>query len=90
MPTALLCSLPLASDVNNDVRTATLRCCLNACAAGFDSLSRLRTGTDASAASVAKDPRVRLARAFCQSAWSPVVRARPGPKILPRRRPTSL
>jgi len=61
--------LPLASDINNDVRTATLRCCLNACAAGFDSLSRLRRDPDASAASVAKDPRVRLARAFCQAAW---------------------
>ena len=61
--------LPLASDINNDVRTATLRCCLNACAAGFDSLSRLRRDPDASAASVAKDPRVRLARAFCQASW---------------------
>ena len=46
---------------------ATLRCCLNACAAGFDSLSRLRD-PGASAASVAKDARAARG-AFCQASW---------------------
>lgn len=61
--------LPLASDAAGDVRVATLRCCLNACEAGFTALAALRRDPDASAASVAKDPRVRLARAFCQAPW---------------------
>ena len=82
--------LPLASDINNDVRTATLRCCLNACAAGFDSLSRLRTGPRR-VRGLGREGPARAARAgLLPGAVGRVLRALgQKPKIPPRRRPTS-